>query len=108
MEIGPPAGRDIWHSPEQARQFMRVANPGNFFRVVAPGTQLALLICVVAFWRQRGSRWWYVAALAALLSADVITYTFHYPRNYLPFHSPMTEDGALTAAAHEWATGNVW
>ncbi len=49
------------------------------------------------------------AALAALLGADVITFTFHYPRNYLLFHSPMTEDVArLTAAAHEWATGNVW
>jgi len=107
--MAPNYQADIPHSLEHARLFMRVANPGNFFRVVAPATQLALLLCVVAFWSRRGARWWYVAALVALLSADVVTYTFHYPRNYLLFHSPMTEDPArLTVAAREWATGNVW
>jgi len=107
--MAPNYAADIPNSLEHARLFMRATNPGNFFRVLAPGTQLALLVSVIIFWRIRPSRWWYVAALVLLLSVDVITFTFHYPRNELLFHSPMTQPVAqLTAAAHEWATGNVF
>lgn len=107
--MAPNYAADIPNSLEHARLFMRVTNPGNFFRVLAPATQLALLLSVVIFWRLRPSRWWYVSALVLLLSVDVITFTFHYPRNDLLFHSPMTQSvPQLTAAAHEWATGNVF
>lgn len=107
--MAPNYAADIPNSLEHARLFMRVTNPGNFFRVLAPATQLALLLSVVIFWRLRPSRWWYVAALVLLLSVDVITFTFHYPRNDLLFHAPMTQPvPQLTAAAHEWATGNVF
>ena len=103
----PNYQNDIPNSLEHFRSFMRVANPGNFFRVVAPSTQIALLLCVITFWRIRAARWWYVLGLVAIVSADVVTFTFHYPRNHLLFHSPMTTPVAqLTAAAREWAAGN--
>jgi hypothetical protein len=48
-----------------------------------------------------------VLALLALVIADVVTFTYHYPRNATMFTSPLTVDPErLRAAASEWQTAN--
>ena len=93
---------------EHGRLFLSRANPGTLFRVLSPATQLLLLAALIAAWRLQQCRWLLLGALIAILLADVITFTFHYPRNHMLLGSPLTTDPALLAtAAREWAWGNL-
>jgi hypothetical protein len=98
----------IPQSLEHMRQFMAAANPGNFFRLIAPLTQLSILISLILGWRRpAGRRWWLILALVLIVAGDVFTFTFHYPRNAILFHDPMhTPPETLEQAAREWAYGN--
>jgi uncharacterized membrane protein len=95
-------------SLEHARGFYHVTNPGVFFRVLSPATQLFLLVALVCNWKPTpGTRWRLAAALALAILADVITFKFHYPRNAILFIAPLTNAPAdLNRVAAEWATGN--
>ena len=87
---------------------MAVANPGNFFRLIAPVTQLSILVSLILGWkRPAGRRGWLILALLLIVAGDVITFTFHYPRNAILFGDPMhTPSETLEKAAMEWAYGN--
>ena len=99
---------DIPNSLEHFRLFMREANPGNYFRVVAPMAQISLLACVILCWKSPSARWAYLLALIALIATDVVTFTFHYPRNDFLFRAPLTQPvPELVTAAREWGVGNL-
>ena len=106
--MAPNYAANVPESLEHAKQFMRVTNPGNYFRVVAPLTQIAFLITLVLNWRGASERrWWLFSAFALVIAVDVITFTFHYPRNAILFTDPMnTPPTVLAAAATEWIYGN--
>jgi hypothetical protein len=108
LVLAPNYRVGIPQSLEHLRQFMAVANPGNFFRLIAPLTQLSILISVILGWRRpAGRRWWLILALVLIVAGDVFTFTFHYPRNAILFHDPMhTPPETLEKAAVEWAYGN--
>jgi uncharacterized membrane protein len=95
-------------SLEHLRQFMAVANPGSFFRLIAPLTQVSILISLILGWkRPAGRRWWLILALVLIVAGDVVTFTFHYPRNAILFGDPIhTSTATLEQAAREWAYGN--
>jgi hypothetical protein len=95
-------------SLEHARGFYHVTNPGAFFRVLSPATQLFLLVALVCNWKPTPfTRWRLAGALALAILADVITFKFHYPRNAILFIAPLTNAPAdLNRVAAEWATGN--
>src|SRR5712672_606953 len=77
-------------SLQHARGFYHATNPGMFFRVLVPATQLLLLLALVFNWRPApDTRWKLAAALASLILADVVTFTFHYPRNAILFVAPL-------------------
>lgn len=106
--MAPNFAVNVPESLTHARGFLAQSHPGNFFRVLAPATQVLLLLSVILNWRARKARWWLVTALAFMVLTDVITYTFHYPRNDLMFVQPLENSTpeALEAAAREWGTGN--
>src|SRR6478672_11058690 len=80
--MAPNYAANVPNSLEHAKEFFSVANPGNFFRLVAPVTQITLLIALVFNWRGAPERrWWILGALLLAVATDVITFTFHYPRN---------------------------
>jgi uncharacterized membrane protein len=95
-------------SLEHARGFYHVTNPGVFFRVLSPATQLFLLVALVCNWKPTpGTRWRLAGALVLAILGDVITFTFHYPRNAILFSAPLTNTSAdLDRVAEEWAMGN--
>jgi hypothetical protein len=95
-------------SLEHARGFYRLTNPGTFFRVLSPGTQLFLLLALVCNWAPVPvTRWRLAGALALAILGDVITFKFHYPRNTILFSDPLTRSAAdLDRVATEWAAGN--
>src|SRR5258708_30342177 len=95
-------------SLEHARGFYHATNPGMFFRVISPGTELFLLVALVFNWRPVPlTRWRLAGALALAILGDVITFKFHYPRNAILFSAPLTGSAAdLDRVATEWAMGN--
>jgi uncharacterized membrane protein len=102
--MAPNYERDIPASIGVARQFLRRVTPAHYFRIISPLTQLLLLVSVVVCWEVPGARWFLLAALGALVLADVITFTFHYLRLNIMFKEPIPHDPArLRRAAREWA-----
>ena len=106
--MAPNYAFGVPESLEQAKRFMGASNPGNFFRVIAPLTPITLLITLILNWRgPDGRRWWILSALILAVLTDVITFTFHYPRNAVLFTDPMsTRPDLLAATIAEWTYGN--
>jgi ECF sigma factor/Anthrone oxygenase len=100
--LGAPA------SLEHARGFYHATNPGEFFRVIVPITQLFLLLALVFNWKPApGTRWKLAGALVFLILTDIITFRFHYPRNDILFVAPLTNPPAYyDRVVKEWAMGN--
>jgi hypothetical protein len=100
--MGAPA------SLEHARGFYHATNPGNFFRVMVPVTQLFLLVALVCNWKPSpGTRWKLAGALASLVLTDMVTFRFHYPRNEILFIAPLTNSPKYyDRVVTEWAWGN--
>src|SRR5262245_26131888 len=93
---------------EHGRLFMSTATPANLLRILSPATQLLLLVAVVANWTSPQYRWPLVCALLLVILGDVITFTYHYPRNHLMFDAPLTvEPERLSLAARQWAKANL-
>ena len=104
--MAPNYERDVPESITLARAFFARTTPAHFFRVVAPATQVLTLATVVLDWGKPGHEA-FLIALAVLIVADIITYTFHYPRLAIMFKSaePQAPD-TLRRAARQWAIGN--
>lgn len=93
---------------EHGRLFLARATPANIFRRLAPLSQVLLLLAIVLNWSSPGSRWPLIGSLVALAITDVITFTYHYPRNQLFFTAPMdVAPDRLDKAAREWAAMNL-
>ena len=90
---------------EAARRYMTVRDPGDFFRVFSPAAQVAMLAAVVACWPLRRARWLAVAALAAGVASDAMTFAYFYPRNDVMFVNPL-DVAAATRAWSEWSAMN--
>lgn len=104
--MAPNYERDVPGSIVLARQFLVQRTPAHFFRVVAPSAQLLALLTVIFDWHRPGDAA-FLVGFAALVLADIITYTFHYPRLAIMFKSTEVQDAAtLRRAAREWAVGN--
>lgn len=95
-------------SLEHARGFYHVTNPGMFFSVLVPATQLFLLLALVCNWkRDPATRWKLAGALGLLVVTDMITFRFHYPRNAILFVAPLTNPPEYyDRVVREWAIGN--
>lgn len=107
VAFAPNLRANIPNSLEHARLFMKVTNPGHFFQVAAPLAVVFLLLSMIVYWRQNALRWLILAALACVVVADIVTFTFHYPRNAILFGAPMnTPIATLEKAAAEWSNGN--
>jgi uncharacterized membrane protein len=106
--MAPNYAARVPESLERIRGFFVTTNPGTLFRVLAPATQLLLVVAILQNWPERRVRWWLVGALVALTLADAITFAFHYPRNELLFRRPLSDLPAaqLEEAARQWGHGN--
>ena len=92
---------------EHGRLFMAAATPANFFRTLAPASQALVLAALVLNWRSPQVRWPLLIALAGLVTGDVVTFTYHYPRNAIMFTAPTSvEPERLGAVAREWQAAN--
>src|SRR5580765_3079045 len=101
-------GSDIPSSLWAAREYFSVANPGNFFRIVSPMSQVIALLALLICWRAGTRvRIYCAAALLLAVSVDLFTFAYFYPRNDIMFVAPLTTDTeALKTAWSGWTTMN--
>lgn len=100
-------GRNIPASIETARDYYKTVNPGTFYRVYSPLTQVMALIALVFFWSSAPQVRVYLAiALVLYVLGDVFTFAYFYPRNKIMFQTPITEIEKIKQAWSEWNTMN--
>jgi uncharacterized membrane protein len=99
---------DIPNSIAAAREYFKAANPGSFFRVFSPMSQLLALLALVLFWRAAPSaRIFLGSALLIYMLTDVFTFAYFYPRNELLFTKASLSDIALLKkTVSEWQAMN--
>ncbi|MEJ1238310.1 hypothetical protein WBG78_09285 [Chryseolinea sp. T2] len=99
----PNWGAHIPGSIEAARAYFSVANPGSFFRIASPVNQVLALLTVILCWKN--NRYIALGALAFAVLADVMTFSYFYPRNEIMFIASI-DHHAITSAWNEWSTMN--
>jgi len=99
----PNWGADIPNSIAAARAYFNTTNPGTFFRMFSPLNQVLALLCVIMSWRN--FRYLSLAVLATALLADIMTFSYFYPRNDIMFVNTIDEV-AVRAAWSQWSNMN--
>lgn len=99
------------HIPESigvAREYFRIVNPGNFFRIFSPVNQLLGLVALVVCWKSGGQvRLLLGIGLLMYLVAEGMTFMYFYPRNDIMFRTAALTDTALLKKTwNEWNTMN--
>jgi hypothetical protein len=99
---------DIPASIETAREYFKTTNPGKFFRIFSPMNQFMAFLSVIFFWHtSRKIRIYLAIALILVVLADVMTFTYFYPRNAILFESPLVENlQQIKTAGAQWASMN--
>jgi uncharacterized membrane protein len=97
-------GADIPHSIGAAREYFKVVDPGNFFRLFSPINQALGLIVLVLFWKASPSiRLSLGIALICYLSAEAMTFAYFFPRNDIMFrNASLTDIDLLKKTWSEW------
>ncbi len=90
-------GSNIPTSLNAARAYFSVANPGSFFRIASPLTQVLSLLALMLCWNVPGARLLAGIAVAANVTGDIMTFAYFYPRNAVMFVNPMSADAAADA-----------
>jgi hypothetical protein len=101
-------GANIPESINNARQYFKTTNPGDFFRVFSPINQVLAIVALVLFWRSSPSvRLCLGAALALYIVADVLTFAYFYPRNDIMFKTAqLNEVDLLKKTWSQWNSMN--
>jgi len=101
-------GTDIPNSIGAAREYFKSVTPGNFFRIFSPVNQILALAAIILCWKSGSSVRLYLGlALALYVFADVLTFTYFYPRNDIMFkNAALTDVALLKRTWQEWTTMN--
>ncbi|MEP6788449.1 MAG: hypothetical protein ABJB40_08460 [Acidobacteriota bacterium] len=102
-------GHNIPDSLTAARAYFSVANPGTFFRVVSPMSQVFALLALIICWRA-GTRVRIYCSIAFVLavSCDLFTFAYFYPRNDIMFVAPLSPDTEVSKQAWTGRTTMNW
>ena len=101
-------GTNLPNSIAAAREYFKVVNPGNFFRMFSPINQLLGLVVLVLFWKSSPSiRICLGAALAMYVVAEGLTFMYFFPRNDIMFTTAkLTDVDLLKKTLSEWRMMN--
>ena len=99
---------NIPESITAAKNFFKPANPGTYFQIFSPATQLLTLLALVFYWKKGPSiRLFLGLALIFYIAADLLTFIYFHPRNDILFLSEQLADTAtLKKLASEWSSMN--
>jgi len=97
-------GADIPNSIAAAREYFKVVDPGNFFRLFSPINQVLGLLVLILFWKASPSiRLSLGIALVCYVSAEAMTFAYFFPRNDIMFRdAALTDVDLLKKTWSEW------
>lgn len=107
MVIAVATDSDIPNSIIAGKEFFKVANPGDFFMIFSPASQLLTVLSLLLFWKNgKKVRLFLGIALLCSVSADVMAFTYFHPRTDIMFSNPIPEVATLQKLSAEWMTMN--
>lgn len=108
MVNGVATESDIPNSVMAARAFFKTVNPGNFFQIFSPATQILTLLSLILFWKTaKSARLFLGIALLCYISGDIFAFTYFHPRSDLIFLSePVPDVETLKRLSAEWSSMN--
>jgi len=107
MVIAVATDSDIPNSVIAGGEFFKVTNPGDFFKIFSPASQVLTLISLVLFWKNsKKTRLFLGLALLCFISGDIMAFTYFHPRTDLMFSNPMPDVETLKRLSSEWSTMN--
>ena len=101
-------GSDFPRSIQTAREYFKSGNPGKFFRVFAPVSQVLGLLALIFFWKTSlPIRILLAAAFLFVVGTDVMTFAYFYPRNDIMFNSDLSLNlNSIEKAWKQWGMMN--
>ena len=107
MVIAVATASNIPNSIIAGGEFFKVANPGDFFKIFSPASQLLTLLSLILFWKNSNkARLFLAIALMCFISCDIMAFTFFHPRTDLMFSSPVPDVETLKRLSSEWSSMN--
>ena len=106
MVDAPSWGSNFPTSIQTARDYFKIVNPGNFFRIFSPINQVLSLLALIVCWKvNKKVRMYCALALIFAVTSDAFTFAYFYPRNEIMFHSSIDTnlDGIKTAWS-QWSS----
>jgi len=90
------------------REYFKTVNPGDFFKIFCPVTEVLALLSLILYWKKSPSiRLFLAIALLCYIGADVFAFTYFHPRNDIMFLSETLPDTeTLKILASEWSSMN--
>ena len=102
MVIAVATDSDIPNSIISGKAFFKVANPGDFFKIFSPASQILTLLSLILFWKNaKQVRLFLGIALLCSISADVMAFTYFHPRTDLMFSTPTPDVATLKTLSAE-------
>lgn len=107
MVIAVATDSDIPNSVIAARDFFKTANPGNFFKIFSPASQLLTLLSLVLCWKKAKSiRLFLSIALICYILGDIFAFTYFHPRTDIMMSQPTPDTETLKRLSSEWSNMN--
>ena len=108
LVISDAARSDIPNSIVAAREYFKTVNPGDFFKIFSPLTQVFTLLSLILFWKAGKSvRLLLGIALLCSISGDILAFAYFHPRNDLMYLSqPILDTETLKTISSEWSSMN--
>lgn len=107
MVNGVATDSDIPNSIIAGKEFFKTVNPGAFFQIFSPASQILTLASIILFWKHsKKARIFLGIALLCFISGDIMAFTYFHPRTDLMFSDNMPDIATLKRLSSEWMTMN--
>ena len=107
MVIAVATDSDIPNSVVAGREFFKAANPGDFFKIFSPASQVLTILSLVLFWKNsKKTRLFLGLALLCYISGDIMAFTYFHPRTDLMFSNPMPDVETIRKLTSQWSAMN--
>ncbi|UKT62725.1 DUF1772 domain-containing protein [Pedobacter mucosus] len=107
LVIANATASDIPNSVLAAKVFFKTINPGNFFGLFSPVTQVLTLLSLILCWQKsKYIRLYLGIALICYVLGDVFAFTYFHPRTDLMMSEPTPDTETLKILSSEWSNMN--
>ncbi len=107
LVIANATASDIPNSVLAAKVFFKTINPGNFFGLFSPASQVLTLLSLILCWKKSKSIRLYLGiALICYVLGDVFAFTYFHPRTDLMMADPTPDAETLKILSSEWSNMN--